>query len=86
MMNAYDKDYLYHAVMYLDRSPEFWLGWVLSYFVWLKNHKFKYILAAVPAGEMLGMYDTLHEADITKFVSSLDERLEVFYTQSNPAK
>ena len=73
-------------VMYLDRSPEFWLGWVLSYFVWLKNHKFKYILAAVPAGEMLGMYDTLHEADITKFVSSLDERLEVFYTQSNPAK
>ena len=70
-------------VMYLDRSQEFWLGWVLSYYVWLKNYKFKYIFAAVPAGEMLGMYDTLHEADITKFVSSLDERLRAFYAQSN---
>lgn len=70
-------------VMYLDKSPEFWLGWVLSYYAWLRNYKFKYIFNAVSAGDMIGMYDTMHEADITKFVYALDERLRRFYRQSN---
>lgn len=73
-------------VMYLDRSPEFWLGWALSYYVWLKNYKFGYVLTAVSAGDMIGMYDTMHEADITKFVYSLDERLKEFYTKSALAR
>ena len=68
--------------MYLDKSPEFWLGWALCYYVWLKNCSFKYVIAAVPVGDMIGMYDTMHEADITKFVSSLDERLKTFYKKS----
>lgn len=69
-------------VMYLDKSPEFWLGWALCYYAWLKNYSFKYIVTAVSAGDMIGMYDTMHEADITKFVTSMDERLKGFYTQS----
>ena len=68
--------------MYLDKSPEYWLGWVLSYYAWLKNYKFGYVLSAVPAGDMIGMYDTMHEADISKFVNALDERLKNFYTQT----
>lgn len=24
-------------VMYMDRSPEFWLGWSLAYYVWKKS-------------------------------------------------
>lgn len=68
--------------MYLDKSPEYWLGWVLSYYAWLKNYKFGYIISAVSAGEMIGMYDTMHEADISKFVYALDERLKEFYSQT----
>lgn len=68
--------------MYLDKSPEYWLGWALSYYVWLKNYKFSYVLSAVPAGDMIGMYDTMHEADISRFVNALDERLKKFYKQS----
>ena len=68
--------------MYLDKSPEFWLGWALCYYVWFKNYSFKYVLTAVSAGDMIGMYDTMHEADITKFVTALDERLARFYTKS----
>lgn len=72
-----------HAdAMYLDKSPEYWLGWALCYYVWLKNYKFGYVFAAVPAGEMIGMYDTMHEADITKFVFALEERLKAYYTQT----
>ena len=68
--------------MYLDKSPEYWLGWALCYYVWLKNCKFGYVLSAVPAGNMIGMYDTMHEADISKFVSVLDGRLKSFYAQT----
>lgn len=68
--------------MYLDKSPEYWLGWSLSYYVWLKNYKFNYVLNAVPAGEMLGMYDTMHEADISKFAAAIDDRLATYYTQT----
>ena len=68
--------------MYLDKSPEYWLGWVLSYYAWLKKYKFGYIISAVSAGEMIGMYDTMHEADISKFVYALDERLKEFYSQT----
>ncbi len=68
--------------MYLDKSPEYWLGWVLSYYAWLKNYRFGYILSAVSAGDMIGMYDTMHEADISRFVYALDERLKAFYTQT----
>ena len=34
------------------------------------------VRSAVPAGDMIGMYDTMHEADISKFVIALDERLK----------
>lgn len=59
-------------VMYLDKSPEYWLGWALAYYVWFRNCKFSYVLQAMSSEEMLGMYDTLHEADITKFVANVD--------------
>lgn len=36
----------------------------------------------MPASTMLGMYDTLHEADISKFVDTMDGILSEFYTQT----
>ena len=69
-------------VMYLDRSPEYWLGWSLAYYLWEKNYKVDYVLNAVSPEEMLGMYDTLHEADVSKFVSHIDERLHLFYDET----
>jgi len=69
-------------VMYLDKSPEYWLGWALAYYVWLRNCKFSYVLRAMPSGEMLGMYNTLHEADVTKFVSTVDYIIDLHYEQT----
>lgn len=75
-----DEEIEEQDVMFLDKSPEYWLGWSLCFYAWKKNYKFAYILKAVSAGDMIGMYDTLHEADITKFVTAMDERLSGFYT------
>ena len=69
-------------IMYGDRSPEYWIGWILAYYAWLRNYRFSYVLKAVPVSEFLGMYDTLHEADVSKVVRILDERLAEYYKET----
>ena len=73
-------------IMYLDRSPEFWLGWSLAHYVWEKNCRFDYIFRAVSPENLMGMYDTLHEADISKFVIHIDTLLKEYYNQSMLAR
>lgn len=72
--------------MYLDRTPEYWLGWSLAHYAWERNCKFSYIFRAVSPDFLLDMYDTLHEADITKFVYSVDITLNEYYQQSALAR
>jgi DNA-binding XRE family transcriptional regulator len=69
--------------MYIDRSPEFWTGWALAYYQWYCAMTFSKIQKAVPASIVLCMYPTLHEADITKFVSVMDEKLKEYYKDTN---
>ena len=64
-------------VMYLDRTPEFWTGWVLAYYQWLRNVPYKTIFSIVPASIVTCMYTTLHEADISKFVGIMDAKLDI---------
>ena len=56
-----------------DKSPEYWVGWALAYYQWYRNLSFfnmeKY---GITMERMLSLYPTLHEADITKFVSVAD--------------
>lgn len=69
--------------MYLDKSPEYWLGWALAYYQWYSGKTFAKIQAAVSMHEILGMYTTLHEADISKFISIMDEKLVKYYLDTN---
>lgn len=73
-------------VMYLDKTPEYWLGWSLAHYAWEKNCKFSYIFRAISPENLLGMYDTLHEADISKFVMHVDVTLNEYYKQSALAR
>lgn len=47
-----------------DRSDVYWVGWVLAHYQWYSGRSFRDILEVVPYDELLGIYDTLHEADI----------------------
>ena len=66
-------------VMYIDRSPEYWGGWVLAYYQWIRNLNYSYILKAVPFSEILKMYPIYHEMDVMKFVAEMDRKLREFY-------
>lgn len=69
--------------MYLDKSPEYWSGWALAYYQWYTAKSFEKIHQAVSIAEILNMYPTLHEADISKFVLIIDEKIKNFYPETN---
>ena len=73
------KEELPEEVMYVDRSPEYWVGWALAYYQWKSSYDHAYILRAVPASAICGMYGIYHEMDIMHFVDEMDERIRNYY-------
>ena len=61
----------------IDKSPEYWAGWVLAYYQWYKNRRFSDIQKyGLTMSNLLSLYPTLHEADISKFVSVADSLIK----------
>lgn len=66
-----------------DRSPEYWMGWILAYYQWFRNMTFKDMRKrGILTEEVLKRYNTLHEADVTKFVAVADVIVENYKNKS----
>ena len=53
---------------------EYWAGWILAYYQWKTNQTFEDIEKyGLSVSTVLSMYDTLHEADVSKFVECANE-------------
>lgn len=59
-----------------DRSDVYWVGWMLTHYQWYSGRTFKSILDTVSFNELLGLYGTLHEADINKSYDVMDEHFK----------
>jgi len=55
-----------------ERSDVYWVGWMITHYQWYSGRTFKNILDAIPFDELIGLYGTLHEADIQKSYEVLD--------------
>lgn len=55
-----------------ERSEVYWIGWMLTHYQWYSGRSFRNILEVLPYNELLGLYSTLHEADIQKSYEVLD--------------
>lgn len=66
------KDYPAKPVESYTRSNVYWVGWMLTHYQWYSGRSFKSILDTVPYHELLGLYGTLHEADIQKSYEIMD--------------
>lgn len=66
--NTYNADLIENY----DRSPVYWVGWMLTHYQWYSGRTFKSILDTIPYNELIGLYGTLHEADIQKSYEVLD--------------
>lgn len=60
----------------MSRSDVYWTGWILAYYQWYSGRSFRDIIDAIPYEELLGRYDTLHEADVQKALDVLDAHME----------
>lgn len=65
------------------RSKEYQIGWAVAYYQWYSARKYSEIFKVITFADLQQMYYTLHEADITRFVDIVDERLRLFYTDTN---
>ena len=71
-----EKDVPYNQVP-LDRSPEYWAGWVLAYSQWYLNKPFKELLDAVPLSSLIAKYHPYHEAPEEKTAEWIEDNLPV---------
>lgn len=56
---------------YADRSPEYWVGWVLAYFQWSRNLAFNLIFKRIPLERILDLYPLGHEQDVRNVADTL---------------
>jgi DNA-binding transcriptional regulator YiaG len=58
----------------IDKSPEYWSGWILAYYQWYTGRSFAELYdLGITTDHLLNVYPTLHEADITRFVTLANE-------------
>lgn len=70
-------------VMYVEKSPEYWAGWILCYYQWFTGRSFSEIYRSVSIEQILKMYPTLHEADVSKFIDIMEEKLTKKFPETN---
>lgn len=54
-----------------DRTPDYWLGWILGHFILFTGYSLKTIFERASYDELRSMYWPLHEAHESKFVEAL---------------
>ena len=55
-----------------SRTPDYWLGWSVCYYQWLRNITYRDIFSVTNYDEIISLYKTLHEADVSKFAEIMD--------------
>lgn len=59
----------------MDRSPEYWAGWILAYTQWSLSRTFKEILSAISFSRIVALYHPYHEAEEAKTVELIRKLL-----------
>ena len=57
-----------YTVVPVDRTSEYWAGWVLANAQWYLNKPFIEILSVMPFSKLINMYYPYHEADEMKTI------------------
>ncbi len=60
-----------YTVVPMERTPEYWGGWILAYAQWYLGKSFKEILSVMSFGKLVSMYHPYHEADERKMVERI---------------
>ena len=83
---VYDEDLVIEAVFSIDKSAEYWAGWALADYQWYSGYRFKDILKKIKLSEIINMYHSYHEMDITHFYDAMDKRMSELEKETNLKK
>ena len=67
----------------IGRSREYWIGWAVAYYQWYSSRSYRDIFRVLSFEDLQRMYYTLHEADISKFVDIVDEKMREYFKDTN---
>lgn len=67
----------------LDRTADYWCGWILAYYQWATGYSFRLISTFISLAEIELLYPVLHEAPEFKFVDVMQQRLSNHSPQTN---
>lgn len=68
---------------HFGRSSAYWIGWSVAYYQWYSARSYHDIFKVFSYDDLVNMYYTLHEADITKFVDIAEERMRKYFKDTN---
>lgn len=74
LVEILEQDAPYNQVS-MDRTPEYWAGWVLAYTQWYLDIPFQKILTAVPLSALISIYHPYHEAPESKTAKWIEDKL-----------
>jgi len=72
LIELLEKDVCYNQVP-LDRSPEYWAGWILAYAQWYLNKPFAAIRSVIHFSKLISLYHPYHEASEMKTIERIQE-------------
>lgn len=67
----------------LDRTSDYWCGWILAYYQWSSGQRFERILQKISIAEIEQLYSVLHEAPEQKFLDVVQQRFSQTKTLTN---
>ena len=68
---------------HFGHSREYWIGWAVCYYQWFSTRSFSDIFEVLSVNDLQTMYDTLHEADVSKFADIVDEKMRDHFKDTN---
>ena len=69
-----NKEVVYTTIP-MDRTPEYWAGWVLAKAQWEIGKTFAQILSVMPLSSLISLYYPYHEADESKTINLIRARM-----------
>lgn len=57
----------------LEKTPEYWAGWITAYWQWKTGRSFKDIFSNIKLSEIIDMYHPYHEMDESRFVEDVEK-------------
>lgn len=63
---------------YADKSPEYWVGYILAGYQWYSARSFSEIVRKIPMEDLLALYKLGHEMDEYKVFDIIDDRINPY--------